>query len=59
MVIISCKKTFEIDLKKFLVHTDSFIIQKNPENESPVKEWKEELGSFINLQIESRFNFDW
>ncbi|MDV3748957.1 hypothetical protein CMU21_14060 [Elizabethkingia anophelis] len=31
MVIISFKKTFEIDLKNFLVHTDSLIIQKNPE----------------------------
>ncbi|MCT3630338.1 hypothetical protein HZQ35_18070 [Elizabethkingia anophelis] len=31
MVIISFKKTFEIDLKTFLVYTDSLIIQKNPE----------------------------
>ncbi|MDV3560387.1 hypothetical protein CMU69_12650 [Elizabethkingia anophelis] len=31
MVIISFKKTFEIDLKNFLVHTNSLIIQKNPE----------------------------
>lgn len=31
MVIISCKKTYEIDFRHFLINTDSIIIQKHPE----------------------------
>ncbi|HAT3994133.1 TPA: hypothetical protein I9Y78_003380 [Elizabethkingia anophelis] len=50
-----------IDVQSALTHLIEVAVRLDsfPENESPVKEWKEELGSFINVQIESRFNFDW
>ncbi|WP_407498337.1 hypothetical protein [Elizabethkingia anophelis] len=51
MVIISFKKTFEIDLKNFLVHTDSLIIQKNPE-----KKVKTQLAEDYMHILENDFN---